>query len=148
MRGLLSQIDTLGLRAPEMLQGVIRQLRAEFEIHTRLEEEIFYPALREALDVSERPLIEESLKAHRDAASMFDRLDEFKDVLVTHIDDEESRLFERAEALLKDRLAELEGRMKARDQELRTSEKYRDVQPEQTQNPHGGEQIRTKDKVA
>lgn len=146
IKGLFRQIETVDLRAPEMKQGVVRQLRAEFEIHSALEEEIFYPALRDALGASEQAMVDEALAAHRDAAGMLDRFEEFKDSFATHLDDEEGRMFERAEVLLKD--TDLETRLKARDMELRTSEKYRDAQPAITQNPHGGEQVRTKDKVA
>src|SRR4051794_5303106 len=45
IRGLLTQASASRARAPEMTDGVIRELRMEVEIYAALEQEILYPEL-------------------------------------------------------------------------------------------------------
>jgi iron-sulfur cluster repair protein YtfE (RIC family) len=109
------------------------EIQAELRAHTHIEEEIFYPALREALPVSEREAIDEAIDDHADVKQMLsemsalaaDRaelkegLDALRDSVLEHVEIEEDDLFARARAILTpEALAEMGERMAARKEEL------------------------------
>lgn len=149
LRGLFTQLEASGLRAPEMKQGVRKQLWREFDIHSRLEEELFYPALRAALDLREQGLIDDSINIHREAGVAFhdpsDRFDEFRDLVLTHLDDEEKHLFPLAEQFIGEaELEDLGAKLRQRYEEFSQLRADDGSAPEQTQNPRGGEQKRKK----
>lgn len=93
-------------QAHDELQALVEQTCAEIEIHARLEEELFYPAAREA--VKEEDLIEEALVEHGSAKALIEQLqglssDDPKfmatftvlgEYLKHHIKEEENELFE------------------------------------------------------
>lgn len=149
LRGLFTQLETSGLRAPEMKEGVRRQLWREFKIHSQLEEEIFYPALREELGADQQGKIDDAINIHHEAEFTFhdasDRFDEFRDLVLAHIDDEELHLFTLAERIFSaEVLDELGAKLHQRHDELTEFRSQEQSAPEQTQNPHGGEQKRKK----
>lgn len=90
----------------EDLQALVEQTCAEIEVHARLEEELFYPAAREAL--KEQDLIDEAEVEHGSAKALIAQLRElspddekytatFKvlgEYLKHHIKEEETELFE------------------------------------------------------
>jgi hemerythrin-like domain-containing protein len=90
----------------EELQMLVEQTVAEIEVHARLEEELFYPAAREA--VKEEDLIEEAEVEHGSAKALIEQLEglspddpkyfaTFKvlgEYLKHHIKEEENELFE------------------------------------------------------
>lgn len=112
-------------------QAIVRSICAALEIHAQIEEEIFYPAVREcgvsapALEraVPEhdemRRLIERvrSLDGQRDAQD--DALNELVNGVIHHVADEETQVLPAAEKFLgADRLAELGAKMTQRRLEL------------------------------
>lgn len=147
LRGLFRQLETAD-RHPEMKDGIVREITAQFEVHSTIEEELFYPALKAALPEGEQALIDEAVAAHHDAATLLQRLPEFVSSVETHMSDEETRLFEMAEKVLGTQLETLGQKLVARHEQLLASPKYRDARPEVVQNPNGGEQSRKQDKVA
>ena len=90
----------------EELQALVEQTCAEVQIHAQLEEELFYPACREA--VKEEDLIEEAEVEHGSAKALIEQLQgmsvedpkymaTFKvlgEYLRHHIQEEENELFE------------------------------------------------------
>jgi hypothetical protein len=97
---------------PRDREIVARRLRGLLTVHARIEEELFYPALLEAFDDEDRPLLEEAAVEHETAREMIAKL-ETGDVDVGryaalvkvlgeyvrhHVDEEEDELFPRARA--------------------------------------------------
>jgi hemerythrin superfamily protein len=114
--------------APEKKQALVETICTALEIHAQLEEEIFYPAMRNA----DAPLIDKSVPEHQEMRRLIAELrampaggaryDEtfmqlMRDV-IHHVADEETRLLPDAERVLKDRLAELGWAMTRRRMEL------------------------------
>lgn len=58
--------------AHDELQALVEQTCAELQVHSRLEEELFYPACREA--VKDEDLIEEAEVEHMSAKSLIEQL--------------------------------------------------------------------------
>lgn len=156
MRGLFRQVETVDLRAKEMKEGVVREIFMELEIHTTVEEEIFYPSLRDVLDEEHLPLIDQSFQEHADLKAsigvlrsmdwhtqQFDeRLTDLIATVEQHVTKEEDDLFPVAERVLEPHNRELGDRILARREQLLKSEQYRGSRPEDVQNPNGGEQMR------
>jgi hemerythrin superfamily protein len=105
------------------------------EIHAQLEEEFFYPALREVITGDQT--LEKSKPEHDEMRSLIAELreragedgpiestafdDQFMDlmqIVIHHVADEETRLLPAAERLLGDRLVQLGGEMTKRRLEL------------------------------
>ncbi len=158
--GLFRQLEAVEARAPEMRKGVTRTLVMELEIHMRIEEEIFYPALQETGDVVANELIARSRNEHAEAKQLLTALKSanwhndiriWRNTLLRliqsvqlHIREEEHESLPLAERLLKDRLMEIGMWLKTRKAELQAEPQYRSAQPEVTQDFHGGEQMRKK----
>jgi len=100
------------------------------EAHAQLEEEIFYPALRELDD--QNPLLEKSVAEHDEMRKLIglvrslpvtapaydETIRQLMRVVLHHVADEESTLLPLAEGLMADRLGELGRQMTARRIEL------------------------------
>jgi hemerythrin superfamily protein len=118
---------------PRERDVVARRLRGLLTVHARIEEELFYPALRETLDDDDQALLEEAAVEHETAREMIAKL-ETGDVDVGryaalvkvlgeyvrhHVDEEEDELFPRARAAKLDQ-ASLAAAMLERKQALMT----------------------------
>lgn len=110
-------------------QGLVNTVCLALEVHAQLEEEIFYPALRE---VSNSEAMRKSVPEHNEMKRLIsqlrgmkpgdDRYDEtfmelMRDV-IHHVADEETILLPEAERVLKDELGDLGARMTKRRLEL------------------------------
>lgn len=115
--------------APRVKQGLVNTICLSLEVHAQLEEEIFYPALRE---VSDSEAMRKSVPEHNEMKRLIRELrgmqpgdaryDEtfmelMRDVM-HHVADEETVLLQDAERLLKDELGDLGARMTRRRMEL------------------------------
>lgn len=114
VRGWFAQIDQArqaSLAADRHRKGeLIEQLCTELEIHTRIEEEIFYPAVRAAFQESEDEMIDHAIHEHQEAKDIMQKLrglpaedpraDELVDALRKavehHLHEEEERMFTEA----------------------------------------------------
>lgn len=111
-------------------QALVRLACASLEIHAQLEEEIFYPALRELQP--DLTVVEKSVPEHAEMRRLIERLtvmpvgdpsydaifmELMRDVL-HHVADEETTLLPAAERLLGERLGELGARMLRRRLQL------------------------------
>ena len=110
MQSLFSKFDRAGKTSYEKKSELFVQMRRELQIHSRAEEEIFYPALK-ALDGDGRRLVSEALKEHKDVDELLTQIsrltpadknfDEKVETLIEnvehHIEEEEGEIFQFAE---------------------------------------------------
>lgn len=133
IRGLLKQLtdNANGRNRKELLSRIHRELK----IHTKLEEDIFYPAFRQADARGNGPLYHESLEEHHivedmvmpdveraeiDDGQFAGRANVLRELVEHHADDEETEMFPRARQLLsEEQLEELGKKIEKRREELR-----------------------------
>ncbi len=130
VRGLLGQLENAsGARREKLLT----QVEKELKVHTTIEEEIFYPAYRDAARKKEdKKLYFEALEEHHVVDMVMpetregDSVEELKakakvlkDLVEHHAEEEEKEMFPRArKALEREELRELGERMQQRKEEL------------------------------
>lgn len=133
LRGLLPQLADQSL-ASEERNRLLDLAEREIKIHSLIEEEIFYPAFKDAArSADDRDMYFESIEEHHVVDMLLPELrpldassDGFRakakvlrELLEHHADEEETEMFPKAEQLLgAPRLAELGQRMTARKNEL------------------------------
>lgn len=114
---------------PRVKRGLANTICAALEIHAQLEEEIFYPALRE---VSDNETIRKSVPEHNEMRRLIstlrgmeptdqaydDTVMELMRDVIHHVADEETILLPEAERVLADRLGELGAQMTRRRLQL------------------------------
>ncbi len=110
VQSLFGKFDRTGKTSHEERYELFVQIRRELQIHSRAEEEIFYPALK-ALNGDGRRLVSEALKEHRDIDELLTQIsrlkptdknfDEKVETLIEnvdhHIEEEEGEIFQFAE---------------------------------------------------
>ncbi len=132
VKELFARFEKQGERAQETKQNIFSEIQRELETHTTIEEEIFYPAVRESVGGTEG-LVDESLEEHNVVKSLLRELgsmsaeDEEFDAKMTvlqesvehHVQEEEGEMFPKVEEQLgQERLQELGGQMQARKEAL------------------------------
>ena len=135
MRALLGALESSTARAVKRRQQLVTEIEMKLKAHTTIEEEIFYPAFKEAGKKSDDDkMYFEALEEHRAAGDLVlpdllrtnassekfsGRAKVLKELVEHHADEEEKEMFPRAKKLLsKAELAELGERLDARKQEL------------------------------
>ena len=135
VRGLLAELESTTTRATRRRESLLEQIVMEIRIHTTLEEEIFYPAFKDAAKKSDdEQMYFEALEEHRAAGDLVmpdlqntavdsdqfgGRAKVLKELIEHHADEEESDMFPRARKLLgRARLEELGTAMATRKREL------------------------------
>jgi hemerythrin superfamily protein len=135
MRGLLEALESSTPRGVKKRVDLLSKIEVNLKAHTTIEEEIFYPAFKEAGQKSDDDkMFFEALEEHRAAGDLVlpDLLDteptsdEFsgrakvlKELVEHHADEEEKEMFPRAKSLLtKDELQALGQQMDERKQQL------------------------------
>ena len=135
VRGLLSDLEATTRRALKRRGELLAKVAREIDVHTRIEEEIFYPAFKQAGDRGEdAKLFHEAREEHRAAGEMVlpdllktapdseefgGRAKVLKELVEHHAREEEREMFPRARQLLTAaQLRELGERMMERKQEL------------------------------
>lgn len=127
---MFEQYDKLGDRAEKKKEELCRKICTELKIHTQIEDEIFYPATREALP-KEDDLLDEAEVEHDGAKKLIAELDAMNpsddlfDAKVTvlgeyvkhHVKEEQNEMFTKVRKTKLD-LKELGMRMKFRKAEL------------------------------
>jgi hemerythrin-like domain-containing protein len=132
VRKLLEQLDKA--QAPGRRDELLEKISQEVEVHTRLEEEIFYPAFHEASRKKEdgklfheaiaehgavKLILPDLLQTERDSEEFAGKAKVLKDLIEHHAEEEEKELFPRAKALLSDEeLQDLGARVEERKQQL------------------------------
>lgn len=135
VRGLFEQLCDTTKRAEKTRTQLLEQIRLELDVHTQIEEEIFYPAFKEAVGESkDEATVFEALEEHRAAGELVlpdllatdvtsdrftGRAKVLKELVEHHADEEEKEMFKTArEVLSREQLATLGEQMAARKQEL------------------------------
>lgn len=135
VKTMLTELEETTSRASKTRTELLASIRKEIEIHTSIEEEIFYPAFDAAAkNEDDRRMVPEALAEHKAAGdvTLTDLLasdvnsDEFggrskvlKELVQHHADEEEKEMFPRARELLAPKvLEELGERMARRKAEL------------------------------
>jgi hemerythrin-like domain-containing protein len=139
VRDLLSQLEETTERGAKKRTELVARIATEVRIHARIEEEIFYPAYKEAARAKEDlKLFFEAAEEHALVDVVLPALEEgdpataefgakckvLKDLIEHHAQEEEDEMFPRARKLLgKERLVELGEQMAARKEELKSEMK-------------------------
>nr|WP_298139008.1 hemerythrin domain-containing protein [uncultured Pseudomonas sp.] len=135
VKEILTQLQESSTRAVKGRTQLLYKLEAEVSVHTKLEEELLYPAFKEAGGKEEAQMFYEAKEEHRTVDSLVlpdlkgtdpstpeftGRVKVIKELLEHHIDEEERELFPRARKLLsKSRLDEMGEQMAERKTELK-----------------------------
>jgi hypothetical protein len=115
VKELFSEYDTLsgdGAKKNEIAQTVLREL----ELHSRVEEDIFYPAMRSKSVKNGKELVKHNLSEHHEMDSLIaelrdtdisdpdfeDKFQELMEETEEHIEEEESEMFPKAQILGKE----------------------------------------------
>jgi hemerythrin-like domain-containing protein len=131
---LLTQLDDTTERATRTRSELLIRIATEIRVHAELEERIFYPAFREAVEAKEdRELYFEAVEEHHVVHLLLPELErtdvtseEFgakakvlKEIVEHHIEEEEDAMFPKARKVMtKDQLTELGNAMAQRKTEL------------------------------
>jgi hemerythrin-like domain-containing protein len=114
----------------ESCRELVETVCADLRIHTTLEEEIFYPALREAIDDDD--IMNEAAVEHETAKMLIEQLENMEpddpnyfatftvlgEYVTHHVKEEEGEMFPQAKKAQDLDLEELGGRMRERKDEL------------------------------
>jgi hemerythrin superfamily protein len=132
VKALFQQYEAAGHRAHRKKQGLAEEVFAELAVHTTLEEELFYPAMKRQTDQDGKDLVAEAVEEHHVVTTLMDELkgldpmDErydakFKVLMENvehHIEEEEGEMFPEAEEVLGERLERLGQQMHQRKEQL------------------------------
>jgi hemerythrin-like domain-containing protein len=131
VKNLLEEVDSTTERGVKTREELFGKIKSEMEIHETIEEEIFYPALKEhpkAKDIvlegyEEHHVVDEIMGEL--AVTAFDderwgaKASVMKENIEHHIEEEEGEMFVKAQQLMEDaELEELGSRMEARKKQL------------------------------
>ena len=132
VKSMLSDLESTTERAVKTRTDGLASLKAELEVHEAIEEEIFYPALKEhpktkdlALEGYEEHHVVDMVMAEIEDVAPSDetwmaKFTVMKENLEHHIEEEEGEMFEQAERVFDDdELDDLGERMQARKDELK-----------------------------
>jgi hemerythrin-like domain-containing protein len=135
VRKLLEELTETTTRAEKTRKQLLAKISQELEIHTRIEEEIFYPALKKAGGSEAAKMFFEAMEEHRavddlvlpDLQKTDPSSDKFSgrakvlmELVEHHADEEEKEMFKKArEAFSSAELKELGEQMGRRKEELK-----------------------------
>jgi len=134
VRQLLSELEGTTTRNARDRQRLVQEISNEVNVHAQIEEEIFYPAFKEAAKKTEdTDMFYEAAEEHHVVEMVLPELesadpssDEFtakakvlKELIEHHADEEEKEMFKRAKTIMdEDELEELGTRLEERKMEL------------------------------
>lgn len=135
VKTLLTQLRETTTRATKTRPELLAKIEMELEVHTTIEEELFYPAIRDAAESNEqREMLAEAFEEHRavdqlvlpdvkatnvDSVEFGGRAKVLKEMIEHHIEEEESDLFPLAKKLFSaQQLRDLGEQMQALKTEL------------------------------
>lgn len=115
VRALLSELEDTTERASAKREELLTTIEQELTIHTKIEEEIFYPAFRDAAEKKDdKDLYYEALEEHHVVDLVLPEIKEtdadseefgakakvLKDLVEHHAEEEETEMFPRAQKLM------------------------------------------------
>ena len=110
--GILEKIDGTTERATQSREQLFKQLKSDLDVHTRIEEEILYPALEEyeetravSLEAYQehavvKQLLEELASAPKDDEQWTAKFTVLKENIEHHVEEEEGEMFKKARKVL------------------------------------------------
>jgi len=124
------EFEKLDRSDTETCRELVTSVCEDLKVHTTLEEEIFYPALREAIE--DEDLLNEAAVEHETAKMLIEQLENMEpddpnyfatftvlgEYVMHHVKEEEGEMFPQAKKAKALDLDELGERMKARKEEL------------------------------
>jgi iron-sulfur cluster repair protein YtfE (RIC family) len=131
VKKLFTQLSDTTEGARKTRQRGFEKLKHELEVHAQIEEEIFYPALKN--DPATKDLVKEAIHEHQEARQMLEKmsgvpedseewtelLEELKASVEHHVQEEEEDLFPKAQKALGSGAAdELGDKLNTRKKEL------------------------------
>jgi len=113
VKRLFEQLSDTSDRTVKSRERLFAQLKQELELHTEVEEQHFYPALRDEEETKD--MVEEALEEHDEVNEMLEELDgadkdeegwseqlaELQENVEHHVEEEETQLFPAAQKVLK-----------------------------------------------
>jgi hemerythrin-like domain-containing protein len=133
--GLLEKIDATTERGVKTREELFTQVKTELDVHARIEETIFYPALEKADET--RDITLEAFEEHRIVKQLLSELETMgkdeeewtakftvlKENIEHHVEEEEGEMFTKARKVLSEEDAEALGtRMeKAKEQQMKAA---------------------------
>ena len=135
VKRLLKQLDNTSERATAERQSLLKEIENEIKIHSKIEEQIFYPAYKEAARQSDDHVYYEALEEHHlvdivlpemkatDAGSegFGAKAKVLRDLIEHHAEEEESTMFPKArKALGAERLRELGEQIQSQKEQLQS----------------------------
>ena len=119
-------------RASERRQ-LMTEIAQELQVHTKIEEELFYPAMRDVPSKKAEEMLNEALEEHHVVDLVLNELPQvdpederfeakmtvLSELVLHHADEEEKEMFKLATKLGKEELEELAEQMQARTTELK-----------------------------
>lgn len=134
VKGLLGELVETTTRAEKKRRQLLDKIEQELHIHTHIEEEIFYPAFKEAGNSEHAKVYFEALEEHRAVDELVlpdlkktsptsekfsGRAKVLKELIEHHANEEEKDMFKKAaKAMTREVLAELGKKMTERKHEL------------------------------
>jgi hemerythrin superfamily protein len=134
VKALLEQLEKTTERGAARRSKLLNQIDKELKVHTEIEETIFYPAFRDAVQKKEdREMYFEALEEHHVVKLVLPEIQEtdpasepfaakakvLKELVTHHAKEEERDMFPEAKKVFeKDELVELGGRMEQRKKQL------------------------------
>jgi iron-sulfur cluster repair protein YtfE (RIC family) len=130
VKRLFTQFNRTTSRAVKKRRELVDKIGTELDIHARIEEEIFYPAMSDVTEA--RPLVEEAVEEHGsvkelladirrlepDDEALVATLKDLRQDVVHHATEEEREMFPLADRLGQERLAALAQQMAQRKADL------------------------------
>jgi hemerythrin-like domain-containing protein len=122
-------------RDPRAQRVIAEEACTEIELHAQMEEEIFYPAVEDAVEVDQQELVEDSLREHQamkdvirelremgpDDPQFATKFHELQVLVERHVAKEEAEMFPHAQEALAEDLDEMSAEMQELQQELMAS---------------------------
>jgi hemerythrin HHE cation binding domain-containing protein len=137
VKALLASLEKTTERGAERRTKLLRQIEAEVHVHATIEEEIFYPAYREAVKKKDDvELYQEALEEHHVVDLVMPELKEsdpagevfgakakvLKELIEHHAGEEEKEMFKKArQAMGKEELLDLGSRLQERKKQLKAA---------------------------
>ena len=132
VKGLFREYEKAGEKAFQKKEEIARKACEELEIHARIEEEIFYPAVDEDTSKEGSKLVDEAKEEHQIVKDLIAQLKDLKvedkefeakfkvltENVEHHIEEEEGEMFPEATKKLKDQLEDLGAQMEELKKEL------------------------------
>ena len=144
VKALLASLEKTTERGADRRTKLLAQVEAEVNVHASIEEEIFYPAFRDAVKKKDdREMYQEALEEHHvvdlvmpevkaadPAGEKFAaKAKVLKEIIEHHADEEEKEMFKKARQVLdKEELRDLGARLEARKKQLKAAGSPREGQ--------------------